>query len=182
MRYVFTGKNMNVTEAIKEKTKNKLDRIEKLLPTKTEVEAAVTFTASKRDTKAEVSIPLHKRILRAEVTAEDVASCLDSVVDILEKQIIKYKSRLRERSRRNTATREELSFISEPAAAQEGEGEIVINKTKRFALKPMDAHEAVMEMEMLGHNFYVFRNGKNDEVNVVYKRNDGEYGLIEPTF
>lgn len=177
MRYAFTGKNMNVSDALKDKTKRKLGRIEKLFPDDTE--AIITFTVNKFNTKTEVSIPLHKRILRAEVTETDINACLDSVVDILEKQMIKYKTRLRERSRRNTATHEEISFIAEPAASTDNE-EIVIHKTKRFALKPMDAHEAIMEMELLGHNFFVFCNDKNDEVNVVYKRNDGEYGLIEP--
>lgn len=179
MRYTFTGKNMNVSDALKEKTKRKLGKLEKLLPDDTE--AVVTFTVNKFNTKMEVSIPLHKRILRAETTADDINACLDSVVDILEKQLIKYKSRLRERSRRNTATHEELSFIAVPDETVES-NEIVINRTKRFALKPMDANEAVMEMELLNHNFYVFRNDKTDEVNVVYKRNDGEYGLIEPLY
>ncbi|MCL2707522.1 MAG: ribosome-associated translation inhibitor RaiA [Defluviitaleaceae bacterium] len=180
MRYQFTGKNMSVADWLKDKTAKKLDRLEKHFGE--DAEAQITFTAIKHMTKMEVSIPLHKRMLRAEVTENDANSCLDSIVDILERQTVKYKSRLRERRRRNAATNEEMKFISEAEtdAADVAGAEIVINKTKRFALKPMDAQEAVMEMELLGHSFYVFRNGKNDEVNVVYKRNDGEYGLIEP--
>ena len=124
---------------------------------------------------------MHKRMLRAEVTDPDVSNCMDKAVDILERQVVKYKSRLRDRRRRSVATNDELTFIN---AAQEAEptdnNEIIITRTKKFALKPMDAQEAVMEMELLNHAFYVFRNSWTDEINVVYKRNDGEYGLIEP--
>ena len=180
MHYNFTGKNMNLTDGLKDKTIGKLKRIEKLFPEN--AEANITFTTIKHLTKMEVSIQLHKRILRAEVSNADVGVCLDSIVDILEKQTIKYKTRLRARSRRNAATREEINYIDEHAEDMETNGEIVINRTKKFALKPMDAHEAVMEMELLGHSFFMFNNTATDEINVVYKRNDGEYGLIEPIY
>ena len=176
MRYNFTGKNIAITDDLKEKTRRKLGRIEKLFPD--DSEAIITFSTIKHTTRAEVSIHLHKRILRAEVSAEDAISCLDSIVDILEKQMVKYKSRLRERSRRNTATPDETLFIESNDISADGQ-EIAIHKTKRFALKPMDAQEAIMEMELLGHNFYAFRNGATDEVNIVYKRSNGTYGLIE---
>ncbi|MCL1845312.1 MAG: ribosome-associated translation inhibitor RaiA [Defluviitaleaceae bacterium] len=179
MRYVFTGKNMSVTEGIKERATRKLGRLEKLLPDNAEV--YVTFSENKHLTKMEVSVPLHKRVLRAEVTDTDVSSCIDQTVDILEKQVVKYKSRLRDRRRRAVATNDELTFLDAPDAPEtDGSNEIIITRTKKFALKPMDAQEAVMEMELLNHGFYVFRNSWTDEINVVYKRNDGEYGLIEP--
>jgi putative sigma-54 modulation protein len=168
---------MQVSDSLKEKTLKKLGRLEKLFPENSE--AHITFTHNKHNTKAEVSIPLHKRMVRAEATASDAHTCLDPIVDILEKQIVKYKTRIRERHRRNIATHEELSFAPEASGTESSEN-LVIHKTKRFALKPMDSLEAVMEMELLGHNFFVFRNDKTEEVNVVYKRNDGEYGLIEP--
>jgi len=177
MRYVFTGKNMSVTEGIKERASKKLGRLEKLLPENAEI--YVTFSENKHLTKMEVSVPMHKRMLRAEVTNDDVSSCMDQAVDILERQVKKYKSRLRDRKRRAVATNDELSFINTTETA-ENENEITITRTKKFALKPMDAQEAVMEMELLNHGFYVFRNSWTDEINVVYKRNDGEYGLIEP--
>ncbi|MCL2373517.1 MAG: ribosome-associated translation inhibitor RaiA [Defluviitaleaceae bacterium] len=182
MRFVFTGKNMTVNEGIKDRTQKKVGRLEKLLPDNAEV--YITFSENKHITKMEVSVPLHKRMLRAEVTDGDISDCIDQAVDILERQIIKYKSRLRDRRRRSVATNDEITYLdvaeqvgdaTEPAAP-----EIIITRTKRFALKPMDAQEAVMEMELLNHNFYVFRNSWTDEINVVYKRNDGEYGLIEP--
>jgi len=181
MRYVFTGKNMTITEGIKERTAKKLDRLQKFLPEG--AEAFVTFSENKHLTKMEVSIPMHKRMLRAEVSDSDVAHCMDQAVDVLERQVLKYKSRLRDRRRRSVATNDEISFldVAEPNTDEEtSTPEIIITRTKRFALKPMDAQEAVMEMELLNHGFYVFRNSWTDEINVVYKRNDGEYGLIEP--
>jgi len=179
MRFVFTGKNMNVTEDIKERTTKKLGRLEKFLPDN--AEAFVSFSENKHLTTVEVSIPMHKRMLRAEIVGEDVLGCLDQALDVLERQVVKYKSRLRDRRRRSVATNEELDFLDVAPDTIEGvTPEIVITRTKRFALKPMDAQEAVMEMELLNHNFYVFRNSWTDEINVIYKRNDGEYGLIEP--
>jgi len=179
MRYVFTGKNMSVTEGIKERATRKLGRLEKLLPDNAEV--YITFSEYKHLTKMEVSVPMHKRMLRAEVSDADVSNCMDQAADILERQIVKYKSRLRDRRRRSVATNDELTFIDTQEHAEAPENtEITITRTKKFALKPMDAQEAVMEMELLNHGFYVFRNSWTDEINVVYKRNDGEYGLIEP--
>ena len=179
MRYVFTGKNMTVTEGIKERAIKKLGRLEKLLPGEAEVH--VIFSENKHLIKMEVSVPMHRRMLRAEVTDSDISNCMDHAIDILERQVVKYKSRLRDRRRRSVATTDEISFLSSPEPEPaEASQEIIITRTKKFALKPMDAQEAVMEMELLNHNFYVFRNSWTDEINVVYKRNDGEYGLIEP--
>ncbi len=178
MRYHFTGKNMTVSDALKEKTQNKLNRMVKLFPEDAEVH--VTFSTNRFDVKTEVSIPMHKRLIRAEVSASDINSSLDGVVDILEKQIIKYKTRLRDRRYRQTATQEEMSYMDTAAEQENEHDEHEIKKVKRFALKPMDSQEAIMEMEMLGHDFFVFRNSLNHDVNVVYKRKDGEYGLIEP--
>ena len=180
MRFEFTGKNMAVTEDIKELATKKLGRLGKLLPN--EAEAYVSFSENKHLTTVEISIPMHKRMLRAETTDSDATTCMDKAVDILERQVIKYKSRLRDRRRRSVATSDELSFLDMGSAdaTETTTPEIVITRSKRFAIKPMDAQEAVMEMELLSHNFYVFRNSWTDEINVIYKRNDGEYGLIEP--
>lgn len=178
MRYVFTGKNMNVEEGLKERVSRKLGRLEKLLPANADVH--VMFSLNKHLTTMEVSVQIHKRILRAEVTDADVSNCLDAAVDILDRQVVKYKNRLRDRRRRNVATSEEVLYIDAEPEADATPQEINFIRTKRFAFKPMDAQEAVMEMELLNHSFYVFRNAHSDEVNVVYKRHDGEYGLIEP--
>lgn len=179
MRYLFTGKNLTVSDALKERTMSKLGKLEKLLPKDASVQ--VTYSVNKLENKIEVTIPLQKRTLRAEVTDTDMYNALDSVVDVLEKQMLKYKSRLRDRSRKDNSFKDEFKMLFTSDDTPDTD-ERKIEKSKKFALKPMDAEEAVMEMELLGHNFYVFRNGSSDEVNVVYKRNNGSYGLIEPEF
>jgi len=179
LNFTFTGKNLTVTDAMKERTIQKLSRLEKLLPFDADVN--VKFSVNRQNNRVEVTIPLRRRILRAEVTATDMYSALDSIVDMLDKQMIKYKSRIRSRSRRDASYKEEFEFTGELAENVE-ESPIVIDRTKHFPVKPMDAEEAAMEMEMLGHSFYVFRNGHTDIINVVYKRNDGTYGLIEPEY
>jgi putative sigma-54 modulation protein len=178
MKYTFTGRNFNISEELKAKTQQKIGKIEKLLPP--EAEAAVTFSTIKQRPRIEVTIPLKKRILRAEVSSDSTQSALDDVADVLEKQMIKYKNRLRDKYKRDSSFKDELSNVESVADAEEPE--IFIDRNKHFSLKPMDAEEAVMEMEMLGHSFYVFRNGSTDVVNVVYKRNNGSYGLIEPEY
>ncbi len=180
MKFTFVGKNIHVRDNLKEYTTKKISRLEKLFPPN--VEVIVTCSAGKINNQVEVSIPLRGRNLRAQVSAKEFEMAIDEVVDILEKQMIKYKTRLKDKSRKDAAFREEIAYIaphSEETAESEG-AEIVIEKTKRFALKPMDAEEAVMEMELMGHNFFVFANRDTEEVNVVYKRNNGTYGLIEP--
>ncbi len=179
MRYSFTGKNTTVTDALKEKVSEKLKRLEKLVPEDTSV--VVTFSVIKLDHTIEVTVNLPKRILRAEVTSQDMYAAIDEVVDVLEKQMVKYKNRLRDKARRDTAFIDELKYF-EPEAKEEKveDDEVKIAKTKKFAIKPMDAEEAVMEMELLGHNFFVYRNSSSDDINVVYKRKNGTYGLIEP--
>jgi putative sigma-54 modulation protein len=179
MKFTFTGKNFTVTDALKDRTRQKIGKIEKLLPE--EAEAIVKYSVIRQTNRIEVTIPLRKRILRAEVSAGDMLSALDTCVDVLEKQMVKYKNRLRDRSRRDASYKEELNAVENGADTDETH-DIKILRTKHFPLKPMDSEEAVMEMEMLGHSFYVFRNGQTDVVNVVYKRADGTYGLIEPEY
>jgi len=178
MRYTFIGKNTTVTDSLKQKISNKINRISKLFPEETNV--TVTLEVIKSDNTIEVTINLPKRILRAEVTNEDMYAAIDEIVDILEKQMVKYKNRLRDKSRRDTSFADELRVFENAGNNDIEENNIVVAKTKRFAVKPMDSEEAVMEMELLGHNFFVFRNSKSEDINVVYKRKNGTYGLIEP--
>ena len=178
MRYSFTGKNTTVTEALKDKITAKLGRLEKLFPEN--VNITVTLSVVKLDHTIEVTVNLPKRILRAEVTSDDMYSAIDEVVDVLEKQMVKYKNRLRDKSRRDTSFIEELKAFKEDDGYKDEDEGIKIARIKRFSVKPMDAEEAVMEMEMLGHNFFVFRNAGNDTFNVIYKRKNGTYGLIDP--
>jgi len=183
MRFTFTGKNLVVSQDMKDKTEKKISRLARLFPENTDV--FVAFSVVRADNKVEISIPLtNKRLLRAEVTAPDMYSAVDGAVDVLDRQMAKYKKRLKDKSRREPSFKEEFQLFE--SAEDDGQhtdeesNAIVIERRKHFPLKPMDPEEAAMSMEMLGHNFYVFRNSATDEINVVYKRNQGTYGLIDP--
>lgn len=178
MRYSFIGKNFDVTENFSNKIAAKIDRIAKLFPK--DSEANVVLSEIKLDKKIDVTVSLpNKRIIKAEVTKDDFMAAVDEAVDILERQMVKYKNKLHDRAKKVPAFADELNAI----ALEEDEytdDAINIVKSKKFFVKPMDAEEACMEMDMMGHNFFVFRNAETDEINVVYKRKDGAYGLIEP--
>lgn len=177
MRYTFIGKNLDLTENFQNKITAKINRIAKLIPE--DAETVVKLSVIRLDNTAEVTVKLPKRILRAEVTKDDMMASIDEVVDILESQMVKYKSRLKDKAKQNPGFGEELSAFGDDDVQEES---IDIVRTKNFVVKPMDAEEAIMEMELLGHNFFVFRSADTDEVAVVYKRKDGKYGLIEPEF
>ena len=181
MKFTFTGKNLVVSSDVKDTAEKKISRLSRLFPENTEV--YVTFSVVKQDNKVEVSIPLAKRILRAEVVAQDMYTAIDRAVEVLDKQRIKYKTRLKDKSRRDNSFKTEFEMINLPeeeTPEEEKDAGINIERRKHFPLKPMDPEEAVMSMEMLGHNFFVFRHSATDEINVVYKRNSGAYGLIDP--
>lgn len=181
MRYSFVGKNVDITENFQEKIIKKLDRITKLFPA--EAEAVVTLSDIKLTKKIDVTVTLpNKRILKAEVTADDIMVGFDDVLDILEGQMVKYKNRLHDKAKRSQSFADELNAIALEDDDYEDEDDSKIVKVKKVPVKPMDPEEAVMQMEMLGHSFFVFKNAETDDVNVVYKRNDGAYALIEPEY
>ena len=169
MRYNIIGKNIDVWDKTKEMVEKKMDRIAKLFPADTE--ATITLSLEKQVATVEVTIPMNKRYARAEVQDADMTAAMDKTVDILEGQVVRYKKRMRTKIRNGA-----------DAYAAEYEPLVKIEKVKRFAVKPMDAEEAVMEMELVGHSFFVFRDAETDEVSVVYKRKNGTYGLIEPEY
>ena len=175
MRYNIMGKGIELGDRSKEKISKKLERAEKLFAPDTQ--AHVVVTGLKRGYKAEVTIPVNKRMIRAEASDEDMMAAFDKVVDIVERQAVKYKSILKSKMRKNDALK--VEYDSLPYESDE-ESAIVIEKNKHFEILPMDAEEAIMQMELLGHTFFVFKNADTDALNVVYKRNNGTYGLIEP--
>ncbi len=178
MKYIISGKNIEVTEALKNAVYDKLGKLDKFFAQETE--AQVTLSVEKSRQKAEVTIPMKGNILRAEQTSTDMYVTIELVADILERQIRKYKTKITNYSKGGTHFSE--SFLEqEPEQFLEND-EIRIIRSKKFAIKPMDAEEACIQMELLGHSFYVFRNAETFEVNVVYKRKNGTYGLIEPEF
>ena len=168
------GKNIDVTNALKEYVEKKLAKLERYIDSS---EVQVTLTVEKGTHKVEVTIPVNGMILRGEEETGDMYASIDMVVEKIEKQINKYKARFNKKARVEGKVEGKVEAVVEV-----GYELPVIKKTKRFAFKPMPVDEAVMQMNMLGHNFFVFSNAETEEVNVVYKRKDGNYGLIEPEF
>ena len=183
-RYSFKAKEgISVGEALKQKATDRLDKLSKVIPEGSEI--FVTFSQVKKLNIVEVTIPLKKHVLRAEVSDVDMQTALDQAADILEKQMIKFKSRLSRKAKIDPNFKDEFNLYfsrQDDEQDEENESAIVIKRSKKFALKPMDAEEAIMNMELLGHGFFVFKDTESDEVCVVYRRNDGTYGLIEPEF
>lgn len=173
MRINLAGKNLVVTDALKNAVDDKFEKFNKYF--RDEIEAKVTLNVEKNRQIIEVVIPLNGTIIRAEERTEDMYTSLDRVVDKLNKQITKYKSKLEKKHKAHNSIR----FEHIPNFKEEEE-EIKIVKTKRFEVKPMSSEEAVLQMELLGHNFFVFTNAQTNEINVVYKRKDNDYGLIDP--
>ncbi len=176
MHYTFKTKNTTVTDALKSKITEKLSRLERLLPEDTDV--TVSLAVIKSTQKIEVTIKLPKRILRAEVSSNDMYNAIDEVTSKLEKQLTKYKGRLKDKVRKDVSFIKELEFFENTNDDISLE-EIKIDKVKNFSIQLMDAEEAVMQMELVSHNFFIFKNIETSKINVVYKRLDQSYGLIE---
>ncbi|WP_121616739.1 ribosome hibernation-promoting factor, HPF/YfiA family [Virgibacillus halodenitrificans] len=169
------GENIEVTNALHDYSQKKLDKLERYFDEPL-TNVNVNLKIYKVGQKAEVTIPIMGTVLRAEETNQDLYAAIDVVVDKLERQIHKYKTRLNRKNRHPPKMSVNNTFIP---TNEEDDDEIVIVRKKRFELKPMNAEEAVLQMEMLGHGFFVFFNGDTEQTNIVYKRKNGKYGLIE---
>ena len=177
MRYTIIGKNMEVTESLKSAVQDKIGKLERYFDSDTEIH--VTLAVEKDRQKIEVTIPVKGTLIRAEQESSDMYVSIDLVEEVIERQLKRYKNKLID-SKQDAVGFSRL-LIEEESFEDDA---IEITRTKRFAVKPMDPEEACVQMELLGHSFYVFRNAQTDEVNVVYKRKgkQGSYGLIEPEF
>lgn len=173
MKVNIYGKNMQLTEALKEATIKKIKRLDKFF--QQDVEAKVVLSIERNDQKVEVTIPFNGRIARVEESSDDMYNSIDEAVESLEQQLRKYKTKLQDKRQSS----ESIKFDNFESLDEE-ENEFKVVKTKRFAIKPMNIEEAVLQMDLLKHNFFVFLNADSEEVNVVYKRKDNNYGLIEP--
>lgn len=173
MRIKITGRNIEVTEGLRSAVEEKIGKLAKYFSEDTQVSVALSVEKDRQ--KIEVTIPVKGNIIRSEETSSDMYVSIDLVEEIIERQLKKYKNRLLE-SQQAAAHFSKL-FVEND---YEEEADVKIVKTKKFGIKPMDPEEACVQMELLGHNFYVFSNSETDEVNVVYKRKNGTYGLIEP--
>lgn len=175
MKYTFVGKNTVVSESLKERTVEKIDKLSRFVPEDTDV--TVTFSVVKNTYKAEVSLPFNKRTLRSEAATDDMYASVDEVVSKLEKQVKKYRSRLQDRSGKSNLYKEEFNSLANYDADVDIDDNVI--KTKKYVLKPMTVDEAILEMELLGHDFFVFRDAERDELRIVYTRIDGTFGIIE---
>lgn len=176
MKFIMSGKNFEVTDALKERINKKLGKLDKFFSPQTE--AHITMSVQKNRHIFEVTIPANGITMRAEVSGEDMYSCIDKAEDILERQIRKNKTRLEKKF--HTGAFKPENFNTDITVEEETDFDIV--RSKRFAVKPMPVEEAILQMNMLGHEFFMFSNADDNQVNVVYKRKNGGYGLIEPKF
>lgn len=170
MKYTVRGNKMEVTEAIKDYVMDKLSKLDKYFDNAEDVDAKIQFSVRGREQKVEVTINSSNYDLRAEVSHSDMYAAIDLAVDKLEGQIRKFKTKL--------MSREKVQMIYDDFIEDDEELEEIVRRKKVY-LKPMDEEEAITQMELLGHTFFVFKNIDTNEVNVLYKRLDGAYGIIE---
>jgi len=171
------GKNIEITPALKDYVEKRIGKVTKYFDNVGDI--TVILTVEKGRHIVEVTVPLNGMLLRGEEATTDMYTSVDLVIEKLEKQIDKYKTKIG-RKLRTGAFKAEFA-ASAVTDALDGE-DFPLVKTKRFAVKPMDVQEAIMQMNLINHDFYVFTNADTEEVNVVYRRKDGNYGLIEPEF
>lgn len=176
MKYIISGKNIEVTQGLEEAILEKVTKLDKFFSDQTE--AQITLSVQKQRQIIEITIPFNGQILRAEVEDKNMYNVIDDAVAIIEKQITRFKNKLRARSRSAEVQAFTPAFMASEHTVEDDE--LKIERKKKFAIKPMSTEEAVLQMEMLGHNFFVFLDAETEEVHVVYKRKNGNYGLIDP--
>ena len=178
MRISISGKNLEISDYLRDLVEKKVSKLERYFPQ--DAEAQVTLSVERNRHIVEVTIPHEGIIIRGEEVTGDMYASIDNVLDKLEKQIIRHRTRLEKKLRADAFRHEEPLFGGSYGEAEdEGEGPHIV-RTKRFNIKPMSEEEAMMQLELLGHSFYVFVNADTNLINVLYVRNDGNYGLIEP--
>ncbi len=176
MKFIISGKNIDVTAGLRSSIEQKLGKLERYFTPETEI--IVTLSVEKERQKIEVTIPVKGNIIRSEQVSDDMYVSIDLVEEVIERQLRKYKNKLIDKHQEGGNFKQE--FVDLDGALDDDEIRII--RTKRFGIKPMFPEDACVQMELLGHNFFVFSNAETDEVNVVYKRKNGTYGLIEPEF
>ena len=176
MNFIISGRNIDITPGLRQAVEQKLGKLEKYFTPETDI--IVTLSVEKERQKIEVTIPVKGNIIRSEQESSDMYVSIDLVEEVIERQLRKYKNKLVAKNQEGNNFSKTL-FETEESIE---DGEVKIVRTKRFGIKPMYPEDACVQMELLGHNFFVFFNAENEEVNVVYKRKDGSFGLIEPEF
>ncbi len=175
MKFVIVGKNVEVTPGLRSAVEDKIGKLEKYFSP--EAEAHVTLSVEKERQKIEVTIPVKGSIIRSEQVSNDMYVSIDLVEEIIERQLKRYKNKLVDQKQSASFFKQE--FIDKEYMDEE---EIKIIRSKKFDIKPMYPEDACIQMELLGHSFFVFCNAETDQINVVYKRKGNTYGLIEPEY
>jgi len=173
MKITISGKNIDVTDGLRTAVQDKIGKLERYFTPETEVQ--VTLSVEKDRQKIEVTIPVKGNIIRSEQVSSDMYVSIDLVEEVIERQLKKYKNKLVDQKQASSFFKQE--YIDKDYMDDE---EVKIIRTKRFDIKPMYPEDACVQMELLGHSFYVFCNAETEQVNVVYKRKGNTYGLIEP--
>ena len=175
MKFIISGKNIEVTEGLRKAINEKLGKLERYFTPETEIH--VTLSVEKERQKIEVTIPVKGNIIRSEQVSSDMYVSIDLVEEVIERQLRKYKTKIV--NKQQGTGNFQKTFVEDDFIEDE---DVKIIRTKRFGIKPMYPEDACVQMELLGHNFFVFQNAETEEVNVVYKRKGNTYGLIEPDF
>ena len=173
MKITISGRNIEITQNLRDTITDKLSKLERYFTPDTEVN--VTLSIEKERQKIEVTIPVKGRIIRSEQVSNDMYVSIDLVEEVIERQLRKYKNKIVDK--KQNAVNFQKAYIENEYLENE---EISIVRSKHFDIKPMYPEDACVQMELLGHNFFVFMNADTDQVNVVYKRKGNTYGLIEP--
>ena len=166
MKFIISGKNIDVTEGLRSAVQDKLGKLEKYFTSDTEIH--VTLSVEKERQKIEVTIPVKGNIIRSEQVSSDMYVSIDLVEEVIERQLRKYKNKIVDKQQEGSNFQK--AFLENEFVEDE---EVKIIRTKRFGIKPMYPEDACVQMELLGHNFFVFYNAETEQVNVVYKRKDG---------
>lgn len=174
MKFIVSGKNIEITEALRTKAIQKFGKLEKFFHK--DVEAHITMSVEKTRQIVEVTIPFNGIVMRAEIANEDMYAAVDKAIDVIERQIRKNKTRLEKKLHEGILSFDGIK-VDEP---MEEEHEFKVVRTKRFSIKPMNFEEAILQMNLIGHEFFMFTNADTNRINVVYRRKSGDYGLIEP--
>lgn len=176
MKFNIIGRRYDLTDKIKDYVEKKLGKLDKFF--KDESEARVVIGTIKDNDYIEATIYAGGMMYRAEASDKEILAAIDKIVDVIERQIRKNKTRLEKKIKRDAALDNMLISGVEYTGGEETK-EFEIVKTKRFTVKPMSSEEAILQMNLLGHSFFVFKNHETDEMNIVYKRKDGKYAIIE---
>lgn len=174
MNFIISGKNIDVTDGLKNAVQDKLGKLERYFTPETEI--IVTLSVEKERQKIEVTIPVKGSIIRSEQVSNDMYVSIDLVEEVIERQLRRYKNKLVDKQQESSNFQK--TFIEDDIEDEE----VTISRSKKYDVKPMYPEDACVQMELLGHSFYVFINAETDQVNVVYKRKGNTYGIIEPEY